>query len=97
MIRASLLVGSALAAASLTLAAPAFATPAPTQGLSGATSTAAAAPGSLGNNMPKSVIYVQDAGMKDGARIGDDSADGYYSRSATDGATLDSAFYKPAL
>ena len=88
-------IGAALMAASLALAAPAGATPAPTVGLSDAASTAAGAPGALALAAPKSAISIQDSNL-DGARVGADTANGFYSRSATDGTITASAFYKPA-
>ena len=98
MKKAAMFLGSALAAASLALAAPAAAAPAPTAGSLDAASAAAAAPGSLGTVMQASIIRAQ--GFKshaDGARIGFDDADGSYDHAATDGTTIQSAFYKPSL
>jgi hypothetical protein len=99
MRKATIFLGSALAAASLALAGPAHATPDPTPGSLDASATASAAPGSLGSGMASSAIYVQDAdGHIDGARIGVGSIDGYYSHAlATDGTVTQSAMYKPAL
>ena len=73
MRKASLFVGAALTAASLALAAPAMASPAPTVGLSDAVSTAAGAPGALAISAPKSAISVHDGG-KYGARVGASTA-----------------------
>ena len=95
MRKASLFVGAALTAASLALAAPAMASPAPTVGLSDAMSTAAGAPGALAISAPKTAISVQDSG-KNGARVGVSTADGAYSQTATDGTITASAFYQPA-
>ena len=99
MRKAAIFLGSALAAASLALAGPAHASPDPTPGSLDASATASAAPGSLGSGMASSAIYVQDAdGHIDGARIGFDTADGYYNHAdATDGTITTSAMYKPAL
>lgn len=92
---ASAFIGAAVVAASLALAAPAGASPAPTPGLADAASTAAAAPGVVAISTPKSTVSVQDADH--GARIGALTAGGYHSKPATDGTTTQSAFYKPAL
>lgn len=99
MRKATIFLGSALAAASLALAGPAHATPAPTPGSLDASATASAAPGALGSGMASSAIYVQDAAAHiGGARIGVDTADGYYSHAlATDGTVTPSAMFKPAL
>jgi len=92
----SAFIGAALMAASLALAAPAGASPAPTVGLSDAVSTAAGAPGALALTAPKNAISIQDPKL-DGARVGADTADGFYSKPATDGTITASAFYKPAI
>ena len=92
---ASAFIGAAVVAASLALAAPAAASPAPTPGLSDAVSTAAAAPGVIASNAPKSTLSVQDADH--GSRIGTVTAGGFYSKPAIDGTTTQSAFYKPAM
>lgn len=99
MKKAAMFLGSALAAASLALAGPAHATPAPTPGSLDASAAAASAPGSLGSVMQASIIRAQ--GFKshaDGARIGFDNADGSYNHAdATDGTVTASTMYKPAL
>lgn len=98
MRKAGMILGSALVVASLSLAAPAAATPAPTAGSLEATAVADAAPGSLGLRMPASIIRAQGAETHAaGARVGFDNADGAYSHDATDGTVLHSAFYKPSL
>ena len=93
--KASLLIGATLAATSLTLAAPAFATPAPAEGHSGALGSAAVAQ----SYVPKAVMNIQDAGLTGTrSRTADDSAvDGYASGAATDGMVLNSEFYKPSF
>ena len=91
MRKASVFIGAAVVAASLALAAPAGASPAPTPGLANAVGTAAAAPGELASSAPKSAISVQDADH--GARIGAS----LHNKPATDGTTTPSAFYKPAI
>jgi hypothetical protein len=96
MRKASIFVGATLTAASLALAAPAMASPAPTVGLSDAISTAAGTPGALAISAPKSAISVQEAG-KDGARVGGTTADGAYSQMATDGTVTASALYRPTV
>ena len=88
------LVFIGLAAASLALAAPAAASPAPTVGLSDAVTTAAAGPGALALSGPKNSISIQDAGLG-GARIGAVTANGRHSGPATDGTITQSAFYAP--
>ena len=99
MRRSSAFIGAAVAAASLALAAPAGATPAPTPGLSDAVSTASAnltTPGSLALKAPNSTVCVQDANLH-GAGVGTDAADGFRSKPATDGTITSSAIYKPAM
>lgn len=95
MFKASLFIGATLAATSLTLAAPAFAAPAPTQAPNGAPAIAAVAP----TYVPKAVRYIQDAGLTGTrSRTAVSSAtDGYSSGAATDGMVLNSEFYKPSL
>lgn len=95
MMKASLLIGATLTATSLTLAAPAFATPASTQAHDTAPATTAVAP----SYTPKAVMYFQDAGLTGTrSRTADESAaDGYSSGAATDGMVLNSEFYKPSL
>lgn len=86
MKKSAVFLGAALAAASLALAGPAYATPATPAGILAANATAAAAPGHIGSSGPKSSLCVQDAGNTNfGARVGTATAAGSYSRVATDG------------
>ncbi|MCB1266469.1 MAG: hypothetical protein KDB56_18175 [Mycobacterium sp.] len=86
MKKAAVFLGGALAAASLALAGPAYATPATPAGVLAANATAAAAPGQLSHSGPKSSLCVQDSGNKNyGARVGTATAAGSYSRVAMDG------------
>ena len=86
MKKSAVFLGGALAAASLALAGPAYATPDTPAGVLSANATAAAAPGHIGSSAPKSSICVQDSGNKNyGARVGTATAAGSYSRVATDG------------
>ncbi|MCB1290822.1 hypothetical protein [Mycolicibacterium sp.] len=84
--KSAVFIGAAMAAASLTLAGPAYASPAPAAGTQEAAATAAAAPGQLGGGGAKTVLSAQGADSHHGgARVGASTAAGAYIKTAVDG------------